>query len=226
MSKVRKGGKPVAEPAPASAEERIKAAAKKIFTQKGFAGTRTRDIAEEAGINLALLNYYFRSKEKLYDIILLENLRFFIQGITVKVYDEKAGVVEKIEQIATAYIDFLTVNPDLPLFILNELKGNPSKIAEQIHQDVTPIRAHLMEELREASRKGIIQPVDPFHFMANLIGLTVFPFVAKPILQRVTSVNDKQFEAFMQERKKLIPIWLKSMLEVRPPKPVKKSKKA
>jgi len=223
MSKATKGGKAV--PASASAEERIKAAAKKIFTQKGFAATRTRDIAEEAGINLALLNYYFRSKEKLYDIILLENLRAFIQGITVKVYDEKAGVVEKIEKIATAYIDFLTINPDLPLFILNELKGNPSKIAEQIHQDVTPIRAHLMQELREASKKGVIQPIDPFHFMANLVGLTVFPFVAKPILLRVTSTNDKQFEVFMQERKKLIPIWLKSMLEVKPSKSVKKVKK-
>src|SRR3954468_17682023 len=95
-------------PLDVSTEEKIKAAAKKLFTQKGFAATRTRDIAEEAGINLALLNYYFRSKQKLYDIILLENFRQFIQGISTNVYDDKAGIAEKIEGIVVAYIDFLT----------------------------------------------------------------------------------------------------------------------
>ena len=198
-----------------SAEEKIKAAAKKLFTQKGFAATRTRDIAEEAGINLALLNYYFRSKQKLYDIILLENFRQFIQGISMNVYDEKAGIAEKIEKIVVAYIDFLTLNPDLPLFVLNELTGNPSKIAAQINEDVAPMRSHLLQELRDAAKAGRIQPIDPFHFLANLVGLTVFPFVGRPILQRVTGVNDQQFMAFMEERKKLVPIWLKSMLQVK-----------
>lgn len=198
-----------------SAEEKIKAAAKKLFTQKGFAATRTRDIAEEAGINLALLNYYFRSKEKLYDIILLENFRHFIQGISMNVYDEKAGITEKLEKIVVAYIDFLTLNPDLPLFILNELTGNPSKIAAQINDDVGPMRSHLLQELRDAAKDGRIQPIDPFHFIANLVGLTVFPFIGKPILQRVTGVNDRQFLAFMEERKKLVPIWLRGMLQVK-----------
>ena len=198
-----------------SAEEKIKAAAKKLFTQKGFAATRTRDIAEEAGINLALLNYYFRSKEKLYDIILLENFRQFIQGISMNVYDEKAGIAEKLEKIVVAHIDFLTLNPDLPLFVLNELTGNPSKIAAQINEDVSPMRSHLLQELRDAAKNGKVQPIDPFHFMANLVGLTVFPFVGKPILQRVTGVNDQQFLAFMEERKKLVPIWLKAMLQVK-----------
>src|SRR5216684_17159 len=116
-----------------STEEKIKAAAKKLFTQKGFAATRTRDIAEEAGINLALLNYYFRSKEKLFDIIMMENFRQFIQGIAMNVFDEKTSIGEKIEKLVIAYIDFLTLNPYLPIFILNEINGNPSKIAEQIN---------------------------------------------------------------------------------------------
>ena len=195
-----------------STEEKIKEAARKLFTQKGFAATRTRDIAEEAGINLALLNYYFRSKQKLFDLIMLENFRQFIQGISVRVYDETATIDEKIEKIVTAYIDFLTQHPDLPLFILNEIRGNPSKIAEKINEDVSPMRSHLMKQLREAGKAGKIPDVDPFHFMANLIGLTVFPFVSKPILQRVTNVNDDRFAALMQERKKLVPIWIKAML--------------
>ncbi|HTI07573.1 MAG TPA: TetR family transcriptional regulator [Puia sp.] len=195
-----------------STEEKIKAAAKKLFTQKGFAATRTRDIAEEAGINLALLNYYFRSKQKLYDIIMMENFRQFIQGISVNVYDEKTSIQEKIEKIVIAYIDFLTLNPHLPLFILNEIKGNPSRIAAQVNEDVSPMRSHLLKQLEEAGKAGKITPVDPFHFMANLVGMTIFPFVGKPILQRVTNVNDEQFSAYMQERKRLVPIWLKAIL--------------
>ena len=195
-----------------STEEKIKEAAKKLFTQKGFAATRTRDIADEAGINLALLNYYFRSKQKLFDIIMMENFRQFIHGISVKVYDETATIDEKIEKITTSYIDFLTLHPDLPLFILNEIRGNPSKIAGKINEEVSPMRSHLMKQLQEAGKAGIIPNIDPFHFMANLIGLTVFPFVGKPILQRVTNVNDEQFNALMQERKRLLPIWIKAML--------------
>jgi AcrR family transcriptional regulator len=196
----------------ASTEEKIKEAAKKLFTQKGFAATRTRDIAEEAGINLALLNYYFRSKQKLFDLIMLENFRQFIQGISVRVYDETATIDEKIEKIVTAYIDFLTLHPDLPLFILNEIRGNPSKIAEKIDKEVSPMRSHLMKQLREAGKAGKIPDIDPFHFIANLVGLTVFPFVGRPILQRVTKVSDDRFMALMQERKKLVPVWIKAML--------------
>src|SRR6516162_7868399 len=99
-----------------STEEKIKEAARKLFTQKGYAMVRTRDIAAEAGINLALLNYYFRSKEKLFDIIMMENFRQFIQGISVNIYDEKTSIEEKIEKVTAAYIDLLTNHPDLPLF--------------------------------------------------------------------------------------------------------------
>jgi len=195
-----------------STEEKIKAAAKKLFTQNGFDATRTRDIAEEAGINLALLNYYFRSKQKLYDIIMMENFRQFIQGISVNVFDEKTSIEEKLEKIVIAYIDFLTMNPNLPLFVLNEIRGNPSKISAEIHEEVSPMRSHLLQQLQEAAKAGKIAPVDPFHFISNLIGLTIFPFIGKPILQRVTQVTDEQFQARMQERKKLVPIWLKAIL--------------
>src|ERR1700753_50334 len=104
-----------------SAEQKIKEAARKLFTQKGFAATRTRDIAEEAGINLALLNYYFRSKQKLFDIIMMENFRQFIQGISFNFLEQNTTLDQKITKVVSMYIDFLTENPDLPLFILNEL---------------------------------------------------------------------------------------------------------
>jgi AcrR family transcriptional regulator len=196
----------------ASAEEKIKEAARKLFTQKGFAATRTRDIADEAGINLALLNYYFRSKQKLFDIIMMENFRQFIQGISFNFLEQNTTLDQKIAKVVTMYIDFLTQNPDLPLFILNELRNNPDQLATNIDREVGPTRVELFHQLKVAAKEGKIGDLNPFHLMANLIGLTVFPFLGRPILQKVAGVNDKEFNELMQQRKELIPIWIKNML--------------
>lgn len=194
-----------------STEERIKEAARKLFTQNGFAATRTRDIAKEAGINLALLNYYFRSKQKLFDLVMIENFRKFLAGMRVNFQDPTLNMEDRLGRIVTAYVDFLTEFPDLPLFILNEIRGNPSKIAEQVRAEVGPARSEFFKELQGAKKEGKIE-LEPFHFVANLVGLTVFPFVARPLLQRVTGVDDEQFVQLMEERKKLVPMWIKMMM--------------
>ncbi len=196
-----------------STEEKIKEAARKLFTQKGFAATRTRDIADEAGINLALLNYYFRSKQKLFDIIMMENFRQFIQGISFNFLEQGISLDQKITRVVTMYIDFLSQNPDLPLFILNELRNNPEQLAANIDVEIGSTRTEFFGQLKAAAAAGQIGDLNPFHVMANLVGLTVFPFIGRPILQKVTGVNDKQFNELMQQRKQLIPIWIKSMLQ-------------
>src|SRR6201987_5095264 len=104
-----------------STEEKIKQAARKIFMQKGYAATRTRDIAEEAGINLALLNYYFRSKEKLFDIIMLESLQSFRQSMVNVLNDKKTSLENKVETLVNNYLDLLLAQPEIPLFVLSEL---------------------------------------------------------------------------------------------------------
>ena len=210
-------GKDTPSPGDLSTEEKIMQAAKKLFTQKGFAATRTRDIAKEAGINLALLNYYFRSKEKLFDIVMIDNFRQFIKGISIHLLHDASTVEEKIQRIVTAYIDFLNNHPDLPIFIINEIRGNSSRITQQINEEVAPLRAHMFRQIQEAGRQGKITPIDPFHFIANLIGLTVFPYVGRPILQRVTGVDDQQFRNFMEERKKLVPLWINAIMHAKYP---------
>jgi AcrR family transcriptional regulator len=207
-AKTSKKSKP---PKESSTEERIKEAARKLFTQKGFAATRTRDIAEEAGINLALLNYYFRSKQKLFDLVMLENFQQFIKGITVNFTDETMSFDQRIERIVAAYVDMLTRLPDLPMFILNEIRGNPSKIAARLNIEMAPMRQNLFKQLIASNKEGKTN-LEPFHFVANLVGLTVFPFIGRPILQRVTGVTDEQFEQYMQDRKELVPIWIEAML--------------
>src|SRR5215831_12055606 len=108
-----------------SSEERIKMAAKKVFTRKGYAATRTRDIAQEAGMNLALLNYYYRSKEKLFHLVMEEKLQLLLGIISPIITDPESSLEEKIEKLTTQYLDMLLANPDLPLFVLSEIRQHP-----------------------------------------------------------------------------------------------------
>lgn len=137
-------------------EEKIKEAARKLFTQKGFAGTKTRDIANEAGINLALLNYYFRSKEKLFDMIMLENLEQFIRGVAVIMMDENASVHEKLEKLISMYIDMLTKEPDLPIFIINTLKNEPSKMVIKMNAEIGAARDFFEKQIKREIKSGKI----------------------------------------------------------------------
>src|SRR5688500_8674276 len=113
-------------------EEKIRKAALKLFTKKGFAATRTRDISEEAGINLALLNYYYRSKEKLFELVMTEVLQNFFKGITGIFNDQETSLHQKIEIFVTRYTELLTQQPDLPLFIFHELRINPEKLGSKM----------------------------------------------------------------------------------------------
>src|SRR5690606_16653507 len=114
-----------------STEARILAAARNVFTRKGYAAARTRDIAEEAGINLALLNYYFRSKEKLFEQVMLENIQQFVKGIREALDDESTSLQEKTAWFARNYTAMLLKNPDLPLFIISELRQHPDKLVQR-----------------------------------------------------------------------------------------------
>src|ERR1700743_21623 len=96
----------------ASTEEKIKEAARRVFTKKGYAATRTRDIAEESGFNLALINYYFRSKEKLFDIVMVEHIQTFIHSVMGIVNDRDTTLQQKMEELIGHYIDMLIKNPD------------------------------------------------------------------------------------------------------------------
>jgi AcrR family transcriptional regulator len=195
-----------------STEAKIKEAARKLFTQKGFSEVTTREIAAEAGINLALLNYYFRSKEKLFDIVMRENFTQFVLGIAIIFHDDKSSVEEKIDRIVSYYIDMIALNPDLPMFLLSEIRRNPQALADKLDAEVNILRTAFMKELMEKRKAAKLPPLHPLHIISNLIGMTVFPFVASPLLRRVGKVSPEEFNALMQERKKLIPVWLKAML--------------
>ncbi|GAA4442554.1 hypothetical protein GCM10023091_29600 [Ravibacter arvi] len=193
-------------------EDKIKEAARKVFYRKGFAATRTRDIAEEAGINLALLNYYFRSKQKLFELIMMEALGGLIKGLLVVLNDEHTTLEEKIQKIVARYIDVITEEPEIPTFIVSEVRNNPRMMTDRL-----PIREVLdnsvfFRQHRAAVAAGSISEPNPIHFFINLLGLVVFPFIVKPILMAGRGIDNSEFNQLMQERKKLVPVWIKMMM--------------
>lgn len=198
--------------ADSSTEEKIKNAARTIFHRKGYAATRTRDIAEEAGLNLALLNYYFRSKQKLFDLIMLESLQQFVESMTNVFNDPETSLEKKIELLVSNYIDLLTQEPDIPLFILSELRSNPQELVSKMRIKEVMMNSYLMKQMLQAVEKKEIAPIHPLHFIMNIMGLTVFPFIAKPILSHLGDLSGEEFNRLMQQRKALVPHWVKLIL--------------
>jgi AcrR family transcriptional regulator len=194
-----------------STEEKIISAARKLFTQKGYDATKTRDIAHEAGINLALLNYYFRSKEKLFEIIMKENMGRFMEVISGIVNNEKTSIEQKIETLVSNYIDMLTLFPDMPLFVMNHLRHD----AEKLEMRQKFMGSYFMKQVQQAMKSGEIAPMHPMNMMLNIVGLTIFPFVGRHMFQNNSGITIEQFNALMQERKKLIPKWIAATLKVK-----------
>lgn len=193
-----------------STEEKIKEAARKVFMQKGFAATRTRDIADESGINLALLNYYFRSKEKLFHEVMSEKIQQFFGVLFPIINDASTRLETKIDLIVANYIDMLSANPDLPLFILSEMKGGPAQINKTLPIEKITKNVSLVKQLQE--RRPDINPV---HFLMNILGMTIFPFIARPAFGAIGILNKSDFETVIEERRKLIPLWIKAGLKAK-----------
>jgi len=196
-----------------STEDKIKNAARIVFHKKGFAAARTRDIAEEAGINLALLNYYFRSKEKLFNIVMFETFQSFYASISQVFNDTDSTLEGKIEKFASNYIDLLFQEPEIPLFIMSEVRNNPEELLHKIDLKSAVFKSVFMEQYNEAIQSGKIQELHFMHFMMNFMGLIAFPFIAKPLLKELSGLDEVQFNTLVEKRKALIPGWMKAIMK-------------
>jgi len=190
----------------ASTEERIVEAARKVFTKKGYAAARNRDIAEEAGINMALLNYYFRTKEKLFKIVIEERLQQFFGAVLTIAYNECLTLDEKLEHLVENYINLLVENPDLPIFLLSEVRANPEKFVA-----ATKVRKILMDSSLVRQMREKRPDIEPVQFIVSILGMIVFPFAARPVL----FPDEARFRGLMEERKTLVVEWAKAMLETK-----------
>ncbi|HZL08763.1 MAG TPA: TetR/AcrR family transcriptional regulator [Prolixibacteraceae bacterium] len=186
-----------------STEDKILEAAKNVFVTKGMEGARMQEIADEAGINKALLHYYFRSKERLFEAIFSEIIKFAFPKIT-RIALSEDSVVIKMEQIIDAYIDLLIKHPFIPGFIMKELNRDPSglfKLVVKFGLNPQPI----FDQIQLAMDRNEIVKMNPIHLAANIVSMCVFPFAARPILGFVMFKDDeKALEAFYAERADVI----------------------
>ncbi|CAN5390758.1 hypothetical protein BH11BAC2_BH11BAC2_03440 [soil metagenome] len=184
-----------------STEKNILNAAREIFQQKGLAGARMQDIADRAGINKAMLHYYFRTKEKLFEVIFQEALEKFLPRLQI-IFGEEGSLFEKIELFVGEYIDLLLDNPQIPMFVLNQISTDPETFFSNNFSGNRQIPFQMMMNVFEKEmEQGNIRVVHPKHLIVNIMSLSVFPFVARPMLQRVMGVTDVQYRKFLTERK-------------------------
>ncbi len=193
-------------------EGKIKQVARAMFIQKGYAGTKTRDIAMEAGTNLALVNYYFRSKEQLFKQIMLESLIEFFASVVDILNDEKTSLEYKIDHLVGHYVDQLNQHPDIPMFILSEMRANPEMFLKDLLKGTRLKQTVMFQQLTEKLKAAKHPDLNPIHFMMNLMSMTLFPFIVKPMICHVTNMEDAMYRDLMEERKQLIPMWIKEMI--------------
>ncbi len=185
-------------------ENRILQAAKKVFIKNGLSGSRMQNIANEAKINKALLHYYFRSKEKLFDAVFKYAFFKFVPKVE-EVMNSKKSLFEKIELMADQYITVLMKNQFIPLFVLHEINRNPKRLYE-LMQQVGLNPSILVEQIQQEIKKGNIINIRPEQLVVNLLALCVFPVAARPLLQRVFFENNqKRYKQFLESRKKEVP---------------------
>jgi len=187
-----------------SSEERILGAAKKVFLLKGMAGARMQDIADEAGINKALLHYYFRNKEVLFDVIFKEALEQFFPRI-LDILQSDVPLFEKIGTFCAEYITMMQQNPYLPLFVLNEVNKQPEQFKEKFWKNKDFLFLKFVEQVEFEIKAGAIMAISPAQLFINMISMCIFPFIARPLWMISSGMDEQQFAHFMEQRKVEIP---------------------
>jgi AcrR family transcriptional regulator len=189
-------------------EDKILDAAKDVFQQKGMTGARMQEIADKAGINKALLHYYYRTKEKLFEKVFEIAFSLFIPKVKEMMSSDKP-IFEKIEFFIENYLSLLQKHPYIPGFIISELNRNPKMLVGLIEKNIQLKEGNILEmlenQIKQEVDKGVMKPISAHNLMTNVISLCIFPIVARPILQGVLFDNDKkEFDVFLEQRRTFV----------------------
>ena len=191
-----------------NAEEKILAVADTLFSQKGYAATSIRDIANAAEVNPALINYYYKSKESLFAIVMKHKVKQLFGSMLPVLQDDTLPLDKKTEAVVAAISRVVVEDANLPMFVFGELQKQDVSMAE-----VLPAR-----EIRDSSfvRQLMEQKPDanPFHYILNLFALTVVPYIILPMWTKVGLMSGEEVAQLLKERTELIPQWMKQTLSM------------
>jgi TetR/AcrR family transcriptional regulator len=173
--------------------------------EKGYTGTRMQEVADVAGINKAMLHYYFRSKEKLFRVILTQATRV-ITPMILKALSTDKGVMGKLEDFVSGHVAILLERPHLPMFIMHELSQNQGAFMTEIldREQIHPMVMGFFQQVIEEGQAGKIRVVNPIHLLMNTISMTVFPFIMRPMVVKVGGIPEEMFQSILKDRKEEI----------------------
>lgn len=211
--------KVVRKPADSETERRILDAARTVFIRRGTAGARMQEIAAEAGVNQALLHYYYRSKERL-SAAVFQQVASRLFPAVLGILGSELSLDDKIDRLVATYIDNLMQNPFLPGYLLSELHHEPERVAQFLaavsgsapDAAFAPAFAVLGRQIKERVDAGSMRPITPQQFAVNLISLCIFPFAARPMLSMIIGMDNAAFTRFMEQRRWELPAFFRSAL--------------
>lgn len=183
-------------------EQLIKEAAKELFFGKGWFKATTQEIADAAKVNRTTINYYFRSRDNLFDIVFQEamtQMREKRAAIAVSDLPFKEKLGKWLDDELASAIRY----PFLEIYIVTELVGKGCHI-DKDKELVATVNQVLAKELKKEIEKGTIKPITPIHFILNIASLVSFPMCLRPILQDSLEISNKDFTKILQERKQVI----------------------
>lgn len=186
-------------------ERLILEAAIKEFSLKGFDGARTSAIAAEAGVTHAMLHYYFRTKEKLFQRIFHDKMKDIMDMLTGQIVVAEGTIKERITKGIELHFDFLKANSTLPIFMVSTINGRPELYKELIAELMAtfPKRiAPIQREFDKAADAGEIAHIEVTKLFGDIAALNVFPFIATSLFMAITGYGPDQREDFLEARKR------------------------
>lgn len=177
---------------------------RELFIQKGLKGTTVRDIAQASGTNVSMVNYHFRSKEKLFEAIFEEAFVVLVTRVFSAI-DSDLPFFEMIKKWVYSYYDTLSEYPQLPNFVLSELSQNPALLEEKLKlKNPYQVYSKLAIRISEEEQKGTIRKVPVSNFLLSLVSLSIFPFVVKPMATAFLKLPKEQYEELLEDHKKYV----------------------
>lgn len=182
-----------------STELKIKEAARRIFLEKGFAGCSSRDIASEAGVNVALVNYYFRSKTKLFELIFHDEFENFFSSMIIAFSNPKLSLKEKLEIFIENEFQFLTKHPDLPNFLLTELKRSDDAVKDHSEKFQQIASTGVFDEFLQAQEEGKIRKIDLMSLSLLIMSSCQYPFLGKEMICSIHQLSDEDYKEKLKQ---------------------------
>lgn len=182
--------------------ERILSAAHRVFVRKGSANARTQEIADGAGVNKALVHYYFGTKALLADAVFAAAAAELMPRIFGIVGSETRSIEDKVRAVVQEQIDFHSTRPYLARYVVVEAHTEPARLRQLMSPHGAAPLSALRRQLAEGASAKTIRHISAEQFVVNLMSLCVFPFIARPIFEQVIGLDAEHFPDFLDARRR------------------------